>query len=83
MPAKSGGSHAIGAFVTLIVGTVLSKYIWTFAPPLGEAATASIVLLRTTAGVSIPANNQFSGMIVVMLGLSFLWGIFYELGRGD
>jgi len=27
MPAKTGGSHALSAFVSMVVGTMLSKYI--------------------------------------------------------
>lgn len=81
MPATTGGSHAISAFASLIIGTVLSKYVWEFAPSLGEATTAAITLLRATTGAEIPIDEQFTGMVVVMLGLSFLWGVVYHVGR--
>jgi hypothetical protein len=81
MPAKTGGSHAISAFASLRIGSILSKYVWKFVPPLGELTTATITLLRTTTGMNLPVDEQFTGTIVVMLGLSFLWGVVYHVGR--
>jgi hypothetical protein len=81
MPAKTGGSHAISAFASLLIGSILSKYVWKFAPPLGEATTAVVTILRAATGANLPIDEQFTGTIVVMLGLSFLWGVVYHVGR--
>ena len=81
MPAKTGASHAVSAFVTLIVGTMLSKYLWNAAPTLGEASVTAINVIRSTTGASIPHNREFAGVVVVMVGLSLLWGIMYHIGR--
>ncbi|WP_380679783.1 hypothetical protein [Salinigranum sp. GCM10025319] len=81
MPATTGGSHALSAFATLIVGTVLSKYLWSYAPPLGEASVATIRLVKSVTGASIPLTEQFAGTVVVMVGLSFVWGIVYHVSR--
>ena len=81
MPAKTGASHGMSAFVTLVVGTVMSKYLWDLAPPLGEASMATMELIRSTTGVDLPVNEQFAGMVVVMVALSFAWGIVYHFGR--
>jgi hypothetical protein len=81
MPATTGGSHALAAFATLIVGTMLSKYLWSYAPPLGEASVAVIRVLRRLTGAGIPLDEQFAGTVVVMVSLSFLWGVLYHVGR--
>jgi hypothetical protein len=81
MPAKTGGSHAIASFVTLLAGTLLSKYLWTVAPPLGEASVAVIRTIRVATGTPIPVDERFAGAVVVMVGLSFVWGLVYHLGR--
>lgn len=81
MPAKTGASHGVAAFVTLVIGTVMSKYLWDLAPPLGEASMATIELIRSTAGIDLPVSAQFAGMVVVMVGLSFAWGVVYHYGR--
>jgi hypothetical protein len=81
MPAKTGGSHALASFVTLIVGTVMSKYLWDIAPPLGELSLVTIETIRSLTGLAVPAEKQFAGTVVVMLGLSFVWGLVYHFGR--
>lgn len=81
MPAKTGASHAFAAFTSMVVGTVLSKYIWNHAPSLAEAGTRVSAMLASTAGVELPATA--SGSLVVVLGLSFLWGVVYHVTRHD
>jgi hypothetical protein len=79
MPAKTGASHALGAFVSLIVGSVLSKYVWTYTPPLAEASAA--VGRSVAAVVGTPLPRDLAGGLVVVVGLSFVWGVVYHLGR--
>jgi hypothetical protein len=81
MPAKTGASHGIGAFVTLMIGTMLSKFVWDILPPLGEFSYATIRLIRSVTGINVPVSEQFAGAAVVMVGLSFLWGVVYHFGR--
>jgi hypothetical protein len=81
MPAKTGASHGIAAFVTLLVGTIMSKYIWNIVPPLGELSLIVIKQIRSATGARLPVNDQFAGALVVMVGLSFVWGVVYHLGR--
>ncbi|MEF8840628.1 MAG: hypothetical protein V5A62_03250 [Haloarculaceae archaeon] len=79
MPAKTGGSHAAAALASLVIGSVLSKYVWTYTPPLAEAAaTAGTVLTRVTG---TPFPREFAGVVVVMAALSFLWGVIYHVSR--
>jgi hypothetical protein len=81
MPAATGGSHAVSAFATLDVGSMVSKYLWSYAPPLGEVSLAAIRVVRSVTGAAIPISEQFAGTLLVMLSLSFVWGVAYHLGR--
>jgi hypothetical protein len=81
MPAKTGASHGIAAFVTLLIGTTLSKFVWDVVPPLGEVSLLAIESVQSATGAEIPVSEQFAGAVVVMVGLSFLWGIVYHFGR--
>lgn len=81
MPTTSGVSHGAAAFVTLIVGTILSKLVWDTVPPLGRLSLFIIAWLRSVAGANIPVSEQFPGAVVLMIGLSFIWGVVYHFGR--
>ena len=81
MPASSGASHGVAAFVTLILGTVLSKFIWNLVPPLGQLSLVTIQTIQSLTGANIPTTERFAGAVVVMIRFSFLWGVVYHLGR--
>lgn len=81
MAGKSGASHGLAAFVTLLIGTILSKFIWDIAPPVGEVALQITDIIQSTTGADIPVNEQFAGTLVVMVILSFVWGVVYHFGR--
>jgi len=80
MPAKSGASHGIAAFTTLLLGTILSKFVRTLFPPVGEL---SLLVVRTIAdlGLPVPTDEAFAGTLVVVVTLSFLWGVAYHVSR--
>lgn len=79
MPVKTGTSHALAAFVSLIVGSMLSKYVWAYTPPLAEAGATVGRLLEPLIGA--PLSREVAGGLVLFLALSFLWGVVYHLGR--
>jgi len=81
MPMKSGASHGFAAFTTLIVGTILSKYVWDLLPSLGEVSLLVVRTLQSRTGTALPVTEEFAGALVVMTGLSFVWGTVYHLGR--
>lgn len=81
MPAKSGASHGLAAFVTLIAGTILSKLIWDLVPPLGQVSLFAVKLIRSVTGIRLPVSEEFAGTLVVMVVLSFIWGVVYHYGR--
>lgn len=81
MPTKTGASHGIAAFVTLLIGTMLSKFVWDILPPVGELSLTAMTFLNTQIGLDVPTSERFAGTIVVMAVLSFLWGVVYHVGR--
>lgn len=81
MAGTSGASHGLAAFITLIIGSMLSKFVWNLIPPIGEFALFVTDLIKSVTGANIPVNEQFSGTLVVMVVLSFIWGVAYHLGR--
>lgn len=81
MPAKTGASHGIAAFATLLVGTMFSKFVWEIVPPVGELSLMAMAFLNAQVGLDVPTSERFAGTVVVMAALSFLWGVFYHLGR--
>jgi len=81
MPAASGASHGLSAFVTLIVGALLSKYIWELVPSLGRLSLAIVHLIESLTGTAMPGEEQLAGTLVVMVSLSVLWGVGYHIGR--
>jgi hypothetical protein len=50
-------------------------------PPLGQFSLLVVGWFRSVTGADIPVNEQFAGALVVMVGLSFAWGIVYHVGR--
>lgn len=80
MPGKSGVSHGFASLVTLVLGSLLSNYVWELAPPLGELSLFTMELL--TAGTGVTVNRELAGAAVGMFSLSFLWGVMYHLSRG-
>jgi hypothetical protein len=79
MPVKTGLSHALAAFVSLVVGTMLSKYVWTYTPSLATAGRTVGTYVTALSGV--PLSREAAGGLVVVVLLSFLWGVAYHVGR--
>jgi len=69
----------MAAFVSMIVGTVLSKYIWTHLPPLAEAATLVGETVVAVTGVHL--SDQLTGSFIIIVSLSFIWGVVYHWAR--
>jgi hypothetical protein len=63
----------------MILGTVLSKYVWTYTPSLAEASVTVGQVLAAATGATF--SRQLAGTLVVMVGLSFVWGVVYHLAR--
>ncbi len=81
MPAKTGGSHASAAFVSMLIGTTMSKYVWELVPSLGEATLLLLGVIEAVPGLSVPVTEEFGGALLVILLLSFAWGVVYHVTR--
>lgn len=79
MPVKSGGSHSFSAFASMLVATVISKFVWNHTPSFVEVSKFVGELLVTVTGVEF--SPQLSGQILIATALAFLWGVFYHVGR--
>ena len=78
-PARPGSSHALAASDSLIVGSMLSKCVWAYTPPLAEVGVTVGRLLESLIGA--PLSQELTGGLVVILAPSFVWGVVYHLGR--
>lgn len=79
MPAKTGGSHSFAAFASMIVATVISKYVWEIAPPFARVSEAAGELLFDVTGVAYAP--EFVGSLIIASGLAFVWGTLYHITR--
>lgn len=74
MPTKATGSHPISAFVALVAGTVLSKYVWEILPPLGVASQATLTLIDNYL-MAVPTDAHAAGALVVFISVTVVWEI--------
>jgi len=79
VPAKTGASHALAALVSMLAGSVLSKYVSEVVPPLASTGEAVSSLLVAATGVALP--RPLTGSLVIVLALSFVWGTIYHYAR--
>jgi len=61
----------------MVVGTVLSKYVWNHTPPLAEAAAVAGALMTRVTGTVF--SRDLVGTMAVMAALSFVRGVVYHL----
>jgi hypothetical protein len=81
MPAKTGASHALSSFVSLVVATMLSKYVTAYTPSLAEAG--AVAGRHVGALFGTPLSRETTGGLVVLLALSFVWGVVYHFVRHE
>lgn len=81
MPIRTGGSHAVASLTTLLVGALLSEYVSTVAPPVTEFSLLLLTGLEALGGVPIARKESLAGSLLVILVLSFVWGVGYHVAR--
>jgi hypothetical protein len=82
MPAKSGASHAFAAFLSIILGALISNFISAHTELLTDLSSAIGQVVVGITGASIP--EEVSGLLLVSTFLAFLWGLAYHYARhGD
>lgn len=75
MPAKTGASHAIASFGSIVLGAYISAHtslVTGISQSIGESVLA-------TVGLSLP--ESVTGMLLISTGLAFLWGVAYHFAR--
>jgi hypothetical protein len=79
MALTSGGSHSFSAFASMIVATVISKYVWNHTPSFVEVSNLVGDLLVAATGVELAP--QTAGSLLIASGLAFVWGVLYHVTR--
>ena len=79
MPAKTGASHAIASFTTIILGAFISNYLSTHSSVLWGLTHRAGDMVTSLVGLDLP--EVMTGILVVASILSFLWGIAYHFSR--
>jgi len=79
MPAKSGASHALAAFLSIILGALISNFISAHTELLTDLSSVTGQLIVGITGTSLP--EEVSGLLLVSTFLAFLWGLAYHYAR--
>jgi len=79
MPAKSGVSHALASFVTIILGAFISNYLSAHLGVLWGITRSVGGIIAGVTGLNMP--EVVTGIVVVSTVLSFLWGVAYHVSR--
>lgn len=83
MALKSGGSHAIAAFLSVVFGSVLSGYLSAHAGLISRVTeTVGVTVLELVSEVaSVEIPEAVAGVLTVSVVLSFAWGVVYHYAR--
>ncbi|MFB6136031.1 MAG: hypothetical protein ABEJ04_04660 [Halobacteriaceae archaeon] len=79
MPVKSGASHAVASFLSIIVGSLLSTYLSAHSGTLRWVT--AFVGEHLGSALGVPVSNTLAGIAVVATALSFVWGVAYHFSR--
>jgi hypothetical protein len=79
MPAKTGASHAVASFVTIILGAFISNYLSTHSSVLWGLTRSAGGTVTSLVGLDLP--EVMTGIVVIATALSFVWGVAYHYSR--
>lgn len=79
MPAKSGASHAAAAFLSIIIGVIISNYLAAHGGVLNAISVRVGRIITGLIGIEFP--SELVGLIIISTFLAFLWGIAYHYAR--
>jgi hypothetical protein len=79
VPAKSGASHALAAFLSIVLGSVLSDFISSYSGLMTTASESAGGTITGTTGITLSENAV--GLLTIPTALSFLWGVAYHRAR--
>lgn len=80
MPAKSGASHAMAAFLSIILGSIISNFLSAHTDLLTNLSERIGGGFAGAIGVSSLPENAM-GLIIISTVLAFLWGVAYHHAR--
>jgi hypothetical protein len=79
VPTKTGGSHALAAFVSIVLGSLISNFLAAHTGLLTALSRSVGSVVTSVLGVSVPW--RVTGMAVIATGLAFVWGVAYHYSR--
>lgn len=79
MALTSGGSHSFSAFASMVVATVISKYVWNQTPSFVEVSKLVGDAIVVVTGVQLAPKT--AGSILIASSLAFVWGVLYHVTR--
>lgn len=79
MPAKTGASHAVASFTTIVLGALISNYLSTHSELIHGTTVRVGETLVSLAGLSLP--ETVTGFLLISTLLSFVWGVAYHVSR--
>jgi VIT1/CCC1 family predicted Fe2+/Mn2+ transporter len=79
MPAKTGASHAVASFTTIILGAFISNYLSAHSSVLWGLTQSVGGTVTSVVGLDLP--EVMTGVLVVATMLSFVWGVAYHFSR--
>jgi hypothetical protein len=79
MPAKTGASHAVASFVTILLGAFISNYLSAHSSVLWGMTRGAGGTVTSLLGLDLP--EVMTGILVIATGLSFVWGVAYHFSR--
>jgi hypothetical protein len=79
MPAKTGASHAFAAFLSIIIGSIISNFLSAHTNLLNSVSESAGKLVVGLTGISI--SEEVTGLLAISSLLAFFWGIAYHYAR--
>jgi hypothetical protein len=79
MPTKSGLSHGLAAFISIILGTMINNYLSAHETILMNVTRTAGEIIVSTLGLN--QLKTVAGMLVISSILAFLWGVAYHIAR--
>lgn len=79
MATTSGASHAIAAFIGILISGLISNFLGTYATVFTDLGGVIGETVTGMLGVSLPATT--TGHLLVATILAFAWGVAYHYAR--
>lgn len=83
MPVKSGGSHAVASFMSIVLGAILSAYLSAHSRLIHSLSESAGSFLQSVLGARFDAAlpPRIAGILAISTVISFVWGVLYHRAR--